>query len=297
MTAADRPVRLVQRDGRAAIFAGTRPAPGPTRAALNAAVARNPGAFRDRHDAERHFGSIRVPASFRWAFKSIDKAASSSALRFLFELEFGVPLTVEVTPPADINTDAIAHMAYDADVLRTPLEVRRGIARLEKALRLATTRDPAARAVSGFLYICRTQDQRAMWMVQDRLRLSALTGFDWQRHPRTLNGFLRFLDYVEAAHEAHLAGGRPVNTHWQAQWLLMQPAVFRPHLIGRTEAMGAFYAEVAARLDRPLPAGWSGPHTNAQRDEPATDLLESPAARERIGRIYARDFEEFGYDL
>lgn len=297
MTVAQTRLKLMQRNGRAAVFADQRPAPASARAMLDGAVARHPTALHNRRMAAQHFRSIRVPASHRWAFKSIDKSASSSALRFLFELEFGVPLTVEVTPPADINTDAIAHMAYDADLLRTPLEVPDGINRLESALRLATARHPAARAVSGFLYLCRTQDQRAMWMVEDRLRLSALTGFDWTRHPRTLDGFIRFLDYVEAAHEAHLSGGRRVNSHWQAQWLLMQPAVFRPHLIGRTEAMGAFYAEVAARLDRPLPAGWSGPHTNAQRGEPPTDLLDSPEVRALIGRIYARDFEEFGYDF
>lgn len=278
------------------LFTGNRPSAKVLRDRARAYSEARPGAFQSVDAALRHFRSIRVPASLAWAYKSIDKAASSSALRFLFEIEFGVPLTVSAESNTDINTDVVAHLSYGADVFRTPLELRAGPDCLDGALRLATVRHPGKRAMSAFLYLCRTQDLRSTWMVHDRLRLSALTGFDWRRHPRTLDGFLRFLDYVDAAHRAEAAGGRPVNTHWMRQRWLMRPELFRPVLIGRTEAMAPFYAEVAARLDRPLPADWTGPHTNAQPAEPGADFLAAPAARRRIAEVYGEDFEEFGYD-
>lgn len=280
----------------ARLFQDAKPSPKTVRERARDAKDRQPGHFGSVDGALRFFRNIRMPASGRWAFKSVDKAASSSALRFLFEMEFGVPLTVAHDSTTDINTDTIAHLSLGADLFRTPLEIADGTAQMAQALRLATVRDPGRRAVSSFLYICRTQDQRSGWMVQDRLRLSALTGFDWNRHPRTRDGFLRFLDYVDYAHTDAEGGGRPVNTHWMRQTWLIRPAIFKPDLLGRTEAMDLFYAEVADRLGRALPQGWTGPHTNAQDPEPGADLLTDGTVRRRIAGVYAQDFVEFDYD-
>jgi hypothetical protein len=72
--------------------------------------------------------------------------------------------------------------------------------------------------------------------------------------------------------------------------------VFRPEIVGRLEDLAQFHRTVAERLGRPLPAGWTAPRANAGSDQSLGEALDLPAARRRVAEVYARDFEEFGYD-
>lgn len=288
------PSRPTGPDGR--LFFHRKPTWEQRKPALEALVARFPAEFKRPIDADAYLSNIRMPASLRWAYKSNDKAGSSSVKRFLFQLEFGVPLTVAITPPTDINEDAAPHHLAMASLFLSPDDVPGGIpALLDGALRLATVRDPATRAVSSFTYLCRSQEKSSVWFANDRLRLSALTGFDWTRHMHTVDGFLRFIDYVEASHHHAAAGGLPVNTHWLSQVCAVRPDLFRPDIVGRTENLPDFFSTVAQRLGHPPPQHDDIPHTNRQPGDRADTLL-TPATRSRIAQVYAADYQAFGYD-
>lgn len=271
-----------------------------------AAVRQEVEAVREKHvpalptaDAVRWFlDNIRMPRDVSWALKSVDKAGSSSCLRFLFELQFGVPLTVAADAAWDINPDAVSHLTFEAGVFRRPFDFEGGTTALfETSLRLATVRHPSTRALSAFLYLCKSQELQSTWFVNERLRLSALTGFDWTRHSRTPDGFVRFLDYVAASAEAARNGGLSVNSHWRAQWDLIRPGLFRPDLIGRTETLADFFIEIAARLGRPLPENWVAPHTNRQGYDSTDSFLGYPGVSDRLLALYRQDYEGFGYEL
>ena len=73
------------------------------RAVAERLMADHPEVFGKPEDAIGRLRSIHLPASLRWAFLNNGKAGTSSAGRFLFQLEFGVPLTVDWDVPHDIN--------------------------------------------------------------------------------------------------------------------------------------------------------------------------------------------------
>lgn len=255
---------------------------------------RFPGHFASTEEVAVLMRSIHLPASLRWAFLNNGKAGSSSARRFLFELEFGVPLTVAWDVPQDINSDAVVHnMQGSSGILRQAVALPGMMETVEGALRLVTARHPVARALSAFDYLCLSHDRRHSWFVQDRLRMNALVRFDWDRDPRTATGFGKFLDYIALIRE--LAGRAEVNPHWRAQVENVVPAVYRPDVIGRVEDMGAFYRQVAERLDQPLPATLAGEANRQSHRSSRADLL-TPASLRAIERVYAADFEWLGID-
>jgi hypothetical protein len=265
------------------------------RAVAERLFADHPEVFGKADDAAGLLRSIHLPASLRWAFLNNGKAGTSSARRFLFQMEFGVPLTVAWDVPHDINPDGVVHsLQGPAGIFRPAIALPAPLAGLEGALRLATVRHPVSRAISAFEYICKSHDLRHSWFAQDRLRMNAMVGFDWTADTRTARGFLRFLDYI-AQMQAEV-GRFEVNPHWRPQIDNVVPSVFRPQLIGRLEDMGAFYRAVAEHLGQPLPPGFDVPAANRQTYAGDRSIWLTPEARDRIAALYAADFDWLDYD-
>ncbi|WP_281841517.1 hypothetical protein [Sinisalibacter aestuarii] len=104
-----------------------------------------------------------LPPSQRWMFFSAGKAASSSTLNLLFEMEFGRPLSVHFDAPHDINPSAVVHQLANHGVFSRALKLGLGMPDLLAlpAERLLVVRNPYARAVSAFRYLCRSDELRA----------------------------------------------------------------------------------------------------------------------------------------
>lgn len=260
---------------------------------LEAAMQRYPDDFPSTESARIFLNQVVAPASLRWVYKGNGKTGTSSTKRFLFELEFGVPLSTQVNLPYDINPDAAAHRLASANVFRELSNIPAGLTVLDSALRLTTVRNPISRATSAFLYLCAAADQRHIWLSDDRLRMNALVGFDWERDIRTPQGMEKFLDYIQIMIEN--LGEDAINRHWRPQVTSVKPKVLRPHLVGKTEDMETFYRAIAERLDTRLPDSWVVPKANKNASGFDPKTLLSAEALSRIEVIYARDFEEFGY--
>lgn len=253
-----------------------------------------PQHFPDRETALRYLNLIILPPSRRWAFISVGKSASSSALAFLFQAEYGTTLSVDVVPETDINPEAAIHMLSDHRVFER--SQRLGLAAADLTgpdgphHRLCVVRNPLARAVSGFHYLCKSNALKSRWFVGDRFRINAAFGFDWARHPGTVEGFRLFLRYI--ASEIETVGADRVDGHWRPQVDFIKPQVFRPTLVGRVEALPAFYATLREALDvSELP---EQPWKNRQAT--ASDTLSNDGeARRLCAEIYASDYETFGY--
>lgn len=277
------------------VFLGPALPPGPATAQAEAMRRAHPQDFPTADAAAQFLRSIHMPASLRWAFLNNGKSGTSSARRLLFRLEFGVPLTAEWDVPGDINSDAVVHhLQGPAGILRPALAIPEAAARLAAALRITTVRHPLDRALSAFDYLCRSHELRHGWFAADRLRMNALVGFDWSRHPRTEQGFARFLDYVACIRAQ--AGAAAVDPHWRPQIENVRPALFRPDLVGRVEDMPGFFAALAARLDRPLPGDAADTASNRQHHRSDRAALLSAGNRAAIRALYAADFDWLGYD-
>ncbi|NBE06539.1 sulfotransferase family 2 domain-containing protein [Paragemmobacter ruber] len=277
----------------ASLFLGPETPPHYRKAVLDRLSKENPALFPRPDDAQSFLRAIHLPASLRWSFLNNGKAATSAARRFLFQIEFGTPLTTAWDVPQDINPDSVVHnLQGPSGVLRALIALPDPIETLGRSLRLVTVRHPVARAVSAFEYLCRSHDLAHSWFAQDRLRLNAVTGFDWTTDPRTATGFLKFLDYIQWM---QAEGGRTsVNSHWRPQIDTILPALYRPDIVGRVEDMATFCRQVARHLDQPLPDGFALPRTNSQTYADRQDWL-STAARARLRTIYAADFDWLNY--
>lgn len=281
------------------IFADRAPERKEQKARLRTALERHGAQFSTEAEAFGFFHYIVTPRSGGWAFKPSGKTGTTSALHFLFHLEFGRPLRAAVTRPGDLNVDQAAHELARARVfafLPERGEAEDCLAYLRRTLRLATVRHPGPRALSGFRYFCRAQAEGKEQFAVDRLRMNALVDFDWERHPDTPEGFVRFLEFIRLELAENTT--RRTNEHWAPQHLNIRPEVFEPELLGRTENLPAFFLAVAERLDRPLPPGVEldtprNPQAPVDRDA----FLDHPQARRLIAEVFARDFEAFGYDL
>ena len=260
---------------------------------LAAATKAFPLAFPKPGDALDFLSRIFVPASKRWAFLSNGKSGTSSTQHFLFQLEFGVPLTVALDHPDDVNPDAAVHRLHQANVLRKVIDLPQGIAVLPDLLRLVTVRHPGDRALSAFFYLCATHDRAHPWMAEDRMRMNAMVQFNWNSDTRTASGYQKFLRYIDISQ--HHPGNLRVNPHWRPQILNICPDVYRPDLIGRTENLAAFFHAIADRLGQPLAPGWQAPRANSQ-EKPDLSPFRTPATHDLLRRIYAADFAQFGYD-
>ncbi len=263
-------------------------------AAIDRSLAAHPDAFPARLAARNYLEQIIFPRSRRWAFISVGKNASSTTLRFLFEAEFGAPFTTQITPLDDINPSATVHRLADFGVFSRAL--RQGLSSADLLApdgpreRLCIVRDPLARAVSGFRYLCKSHRLAARWFARDRLRMNAVVGFDWSTDPDTPRGMEKFLDYLEW--QIATEGAHRVDGHWRAQTAFIHPQVFQPTLVGRIEDLPAFFRGLSDRLalDRPPAIGTE----NRQPQAPDT-LLSGPAIARRVRDIFQQDYETFGY--
>lgn len=250
--------------------------------------------FPTRQMLRNWMKSTYAPPDLSWVFKTNAKAASSSTLAYLFQLHFGAPLNVGLQTPADPNPDTAAHRLRDAHVFRSLLD-HEGVEDVAETLAttftFAVVRHPAKRALSAFRYICQANDAGSEKFLRDRLRLSALTGFDWGKHPGTQDGFIRFLNFIKS--ETPNAAITPVNTHWRPQVMNVQPGFLKPDLLGKTEDLPSFFNALSDHFGKPPQ---EVPHKNAQPHPDGPDFLSDKIAKNLISQIYAADFESFGYD-
>lgn len=81
------------------------------------------------------------------------------------------------------------------------------------------------------------------------------------------------------------------NPHWRAQWINLSAGALRYDFIGRLERFEADWAALAARLGLPAtPPERAGKRSDRRR------ASYTPALAALVARLYARDFEIFGYD-
>ncbi len=274
----------------------TAEAPPPQRRAMaERTLARFPGAFGTEAEALRWLNGISMPASSRWAFVGNAKTGSSSIKRFLFMLEFGMPLTVSFESPSDINPDAVSHALTRAGVFRALPSIPSGLMLMSRALRLAASRHPVSRAISSFNYICQTDVERSPWLLGERLRMNATCGFDWSKDRFTHAGFLKFLDHLALINQHQ---GDPVeDPHLRPQVRNVRPDIFKPDLLGRTEDLHGFFRAIAERLDRPLPADVDLPISNRQNSAAMAEALISGESKRRIATVFAADFHWLNEDV
>lgn len=253
--------------------------------------------FGTRPALQNYLMTTYVPVSRRWVYKTNAKSGSSSVLSMLFAIEFGVPFSVKLKTTKDHNPDTALHQMREAHVFEPVLnlpDVADVPAFLEKTLSFTVVRDPAARVLSSFHYLCQSNEAESEKFLRDRIRLSALTGFDWGTHPRTVDGFRRFLEYIVA--ESEQEGVMHVNNHWRPQWRNVQMDLLKPDLVGRLEDMPAFYRELCKLLDRPLPEHLVSDRRNRQNRLDPSPFVRNGDCRRLIRKIFARDYELFGYD-
>lgn len=263
-------------------------------AAFHKTHRRFPKAFPTPEAARAFLFQINLGPSMDWAFISVGKNASSSVKHALFERDYGCPMTADVKPVADINPSAAVHLLAHHRVFTTALFQGLSAEDLTgpngPAERICVVRDPFARAVSAFRYLCKSHHDRSEWFLQDRFQMNAVVQFDWDHHTDTVEGFHRFLDFI--AWQIHTEGADKVDGHWQPQVDFIQPQVYQPTLVGRMEAMETFWTELSDRLGRgsPIQHPWEN-RQSAARDALTQDL----SARRKVQEIYAEDYAAFGY--
>lgn len=269
------------------------------RARLDAAFMGQRAAFPNKRMGRLYYKTWITPPSGRWAFKSNGKTGTSSALAFLFWAEFGVALTTKVATAGNLSSDVMPHMLDSLGAFRRA-HLRRDMedlaAGLSESVRISTVRHPVARLLSGFAYICRSHEGSSEQFADERLRLSVLTGFDWTTEPHSAAGLEKFVSYI--AGELADAPGKPVNNHWTPQHLTLRPDVMAYEVIGKTEDMGAFYADIAERfgLDRARAGAFGAKRKNENAGATRTQIEIAPSLRKEIETLFAADFDAFGYD-
>ena len=251
---------------------------------------------REAHDA--FFSYLITPKSGRWAFASPGKTATSSALDLLFSLEFGVPNSVSLRDPSDLNEVPQTHRCLNHGVFRA-LHQRADLVSfhdyLDRSLRVATVRHPATRLWSAFRYICRSDREKHPMFLPDRLKMCAVVGFDWTKHPETKDGLVRFLDYI--SYTCEQTAGLGINNHWRPQWMVIRPAFYRPDIVGRAEQPEQFARDLIARLDGDTNLELPRLNQSTANENQLPAYFNDPEIRCPLDRIYEGDFQAFGYDL
>ena len=267
---------------------------------LNAEQARAPGAFKHSMQLREFFRYIITPASNRWAFKPNGKTATTLALTGLFAVEFGCLPSTGIIDPTDQNANPLPHRLTGYDVFRFLLN-RHDIKSLSDALQstcyIATVRHPVTRCISSFRYLCASHDRSHVQFAADRTRMSALTGFNWSRDPNTVDGMMRFLDYIEISNE--YSTSRLVDNHWRSQFDTIRPDLFPPDIVGRTENMREFFGELASRFNCPMP--WLEEllaiRMNRGAETDVSELGDDTSVKRRVAEVYRKDFDAFGYHI
>lgn len=258
-------------------------------------MAEFPGLFAGREEAQQLLARICLPASERWAYAVLPKAATTTTLSLLFEAEFGVPFTAKATMPTDPNPDTGLHTLMQHNIFTTALKLPRSLPDLAEDPRLeriAVVRHPEARAASAFEYVCHSNEEAKWFFFPDRAKMSALFGLNFETMARTSAGFVRFLEYVAADLATNPAFA--VNFHWRPQARLVFPDLFKPTLVGKVEAYDGFRRALFERLGRPDPG--ATPFLNSRPSDDRSHLFADPAARRLVREIYAADYEAFGYE-
>lgn len=250
--------------------------------------------------AQRWINRMVMGPGRDWVFLLNGKAATSTMLALFHGIEYGVLPSARVRTPAALNPDQAVHALTDAGLFvrcadlaaNAPSEFQHV---LSQALRVTTVRHPLTRAVSGYLYLCRSDAEASPQFLSERLRLSAATGFDWSEHPGTADGMLRFLDWMEE--EAAEGRAADLETHFRPQVLNIRPKLFRPDLVGRVETLATFPRELAERLGRPLPKSSLQSRNQGAPAKRATAgrLLRDGRIAARVADIFAEDFAAFSY--
>lgn len=250
--------------------------------------------FSTKAAAAGYLFQIILPPSMKWGYISVGKSASSSTLNYLFQAEYGCDMTAKIKPEHDINPAAALHMLVEYGIFSRALwqgmSAQDILSSKGPRERICVVRDPLARAVSGFRYLCQSHRRQSRWFARDRFRMNAVQGFDWDRHCDTPEGFELFLHYV--AWQVETEGMDRVDGHWRGQKAFIKPEVFRPTIVGRMEDMSSYFKLLSDRLGTPLPAAL--PWENKQ-DTGAVDLQAYKPAQTLVRQIYAEDYEAFGY--
>jgi len=152
------------------------------------------------------------------------------------------------------------------------------VARMDaEAFRFTFVRDPYGRALSAF----------ADKVV--RKRKQARPFFRWLGRVEA-PAFIDFLRFLED-------GGAMSDAHWAPQSDLMLLPVAEFHLVGRLERLEADLSAVVERVfapAAPLAIRRAGPRTDSHR---SLEGAYTPEAIGIVNRVYAADFETFGYPV
>jgi Sulfotransferase family len=242
----------------------------------------HPKSFSDAAAATRFLQLVYFPASRRWRYQLNGKSGNTFTLNLLFELEFGSRFTSHLVEASNQHPDFALFQLPVARLLSNALKAHDSLPAVLDfpGLSIATVRNPFTRARSGFHYLCRSHALGDRRFLPERLRLNALSEFDWENDAGTPGGFIKFLDYLTmmAARE----GADKFDPHWMPQHLHIRPDLYKPDLIGRTEDLTRFATELAQRLDRPLP-DLDGMKQN-RNEKNAADLYADPHGSHALRR-------------
>lgn len=251
-----------------------------------------PDVFGSVDEAGAFLERVDVPASLRWALAINPKCGNTSVKRFLFHLEYGCELSADYTSVFDINSDGPAQRLSVAGVYRNLSMIDGADTILQKALRITTSRHPVSRAVSMFNYLCRSNINGHAFFVDQRLRINAAVGFDWKSDVNTPAGFDKFLRYMELCYAESAVS--EIDFHWRRQVDTVRPDYFKPDIIGDVDRLAVFYAQVAARLSTGLAIKTDRAASNQFASTDAVDRVLTPAALDRIVKVYEADFTWLG---
>lgn len=102
----------------------------------------------------------------------------------------------------------------------------------------------------------------------------------------------QFLDYLEGQDPAE------IDPHYRPQAINTLASIVKPDFIGKLESFAEDIATMADRFDLPrypVPAANVGKRTE-EKNSVQAEILSRPDILARVRRLYAEDFETFGYD-
>ncbi len=198
--------------------------------------------FTNKAAMVRFLDSLSLPSTGAWAYARIPKTGTHSVLDALHQLEFGYPLTTKVTLPNNISSNMAPHMLDEAGVFMSPLQSHHTSETLRAAMRFTVIREPVARAMSSFRYLCKSHELASRQLAPVRLRLTAMTGFNWDTHVNTPIGLEKMVIFVA---ESLANPGFKLDRHIAPQSTSLPRDFFQPYMTGRTEELPRFLDNLA----------------------------------------------------